>query len=530
MAETCLPMIMRLRILPFFLLILCLSTRAIAQNNLTREITTGRIDHQRIGVVLQKIAAKGQFTFAYNNQTIPADSLISMTDFNGTIYSFLSHTLGPDYEFKEVPGYIVLRHAPNKLMLNATLDDAKDQQLTIRGQVFNVCDMRPVKQVSIYEKNQLVSTLTDDQGQFELKLKNQSEAIVLTATKENFRDTTLLFLREVKVNSKKKKSYKYYPDEAVNKLGKGFSRLFISSKQRIQNLNLGGFFAFSPYQVSLTPGLSSHGMYSSQVVDHFSLNLFGGYTAGVQGVEMAGLFNIDRWDVSFLQAGGLFNIVGGNMGGIQVAGIYNQVLSKANGLQVAGIANSADEVKGVQVAGLFNVAKKVKGFQIAGLFNVADSSDYPVALVNFIKNGRKSLSLSYDELRYAHIDFRSGGRVLYGLTGAGYGFDHTNKYAFDIGFGAHLVNQRLFTLDGEYGYEALTDFKKDPDQVSSFRLLAGLKLNKRIVLFAGPDINIASYQADDPLDLHGWPVHKYVSGNSINNIYAGITGGLQFTW
>src|ERR1700748_3002964 len=112
---------MRLRILCFCLLMLCLIAQAIAQSNLNKEITINRIDHQRIGSILKKIAAKGQFTFAYNNQTIPADSLISMNDFNGTIYSFLSNTFGPDYEFKEVPGYIVLRHAPNKLMFNATV-------------------------------------------------------------------------------------------------------------------------------------------------------------------------------------------------------------------------------------------------------------------------------------------------------------------------------------------------------------------------------------------------------------------------
>src|ERR1700744_2088556 len=148
---------MRLRILFFCIPIICLTAQAIAQSNLTKQITIDKIDHQQIGTVLKKIAVKGQFTFAYNNQTIPADSLISMGDFNGTIYSFLSNTLGPDYEFKEVPGYIVLRHTPNKLMFNATIDEVKDQQLTIKGQVFDVSNMQPVKQVSVYERNQLVS-------------------------------------------------------------------------------------------------------------------------------------------------------------------------------------------------------------------------------------------------------------------------------------------------------------------------------------------------------------------------------------
>ncbi|WP_214072739.1 hypothetical protein [Mucilaginibacter sp. dw_454] len=540
-------MIIRLRIFFFCLSFIILSTRVSAQNYLTGQVTIGRIEHQRIGAVLKKISNNAQFTFAYNNQTIPADSLISITAFNGTIYSFLSYTLGPDYEFKEVPGYIVLRHAPNKMVLNAAVDQVKDQEVTIRGQVINAAGLRPLRQVSIYEKDQLVSTLTDDQGRFELSLKNQNGPILLTASKENYRDTSLYFLQEVKVNSKKKKRYyKYYPDQAVNKLGRGFARFFIGSKQQIQSMNLGGFFAFSPYQVSLTPGLSSHGMYSGQVVDHFSLNVLGGYTAGVQGTEVAGLFNVNRWDVSSFQAAGLFNLVGGNMHGVQVGGVYNQVIGQAkgfhvaglynqisgkvSGFQVAGLANSTGDVNGLQVAGLLNVAKKVKGVQLAGLFNVADSSDYPVALINFIKNGRKSLSVSYDETQYIHVDYRSGGRVLYSLIGAGYNPGEPNRCAFDIGFGAHLINQHQFTLDGEYAYAALADFKKDPDQISSFRLLAGLKLSKRIQLFAGPEISTASYPASNPLDLHGWPVHTFIGKTDINNVYAGVTGGLQLTW
>ncbi len=521
---------MRSLLFTFFLLSICFSIPTLAQNNLFRKITVDRINNQRIGSVLQKVAVNGQFTFAYNNKAIPADSLISISGFNGTIYSFLSNTLGPDYEFKEVPGYIILRHAPAKMLMNAAIDDSKDQQVTIRGQVFDASDKSPVKQVSIYEKNQLISTLTDEQGGFQLTLNNQNGPIVLTATKENYRDTSLLFLKEVKVNSKKKKRYKYHPVETVDKLGKGFEKLFIGSKQRIQNMNLGGFFAFSPYQVSLTPGLSSHGMYSSQVANNVSINMLGGYTAGAQGVELGGLFNIDRWDAGFLQAAGLFNTVGGKMHGIQIAGLFNKVLDTASGIQIAGISNYAEEVKGLQFAGLFNVAKKVKGIQLAGLVNVADSSDYPIALINFVKNGHRSLSVSYDELHYMHLDFRSGGRVLYGLIGGGYSVDYPGRYAFDIGFGAYLLHLSSFTLDGEYGYEALTGFKNSPDQISSFRLLAGVNLNSKLRLFVGPSINLASYTASQPLAIHGWQAHTYGSGDNVNTIYAGLSGGLQFIW
>ena len=54
------------------------------------------------------------------------------------------------------------------------------------------------------------------------------------------------------------------------------------------------FFETRPFQVSLVPGLGSHGKMSGQVVNNFSLNVFGGYTAGTNGSELGGLFNIDK--------------------------------------------------------------------------------------------------------------------------------------------------------------------------------------------------------------------------------------------
>ena len=37
--------------------------------------------------------------------------------------------------------------------------------------------------------------------------------------------------------------------------------------------------------------------------------MFGGYTAGVNGLEIGGLFNLNKKDVRYVQAAGLFNIV-----------------------------------------------------------------------------------------------------------------------------------------------------------------------------------------------------------------------------
>jgi len=562
-----------------------------AQSNLMRVVALNDVNHQQIGTLLKKISGGGNFNFVYNNQTIPADSVISVTGYHGTIYNFLNNVLGPDYEFKEVPGYIVLRHAPRKLLLAAEVDNDPGKPLTVRGHVSDAADGRRLGHVSIFEKNLLVSTLTDEQGDFALKLNSWSGAVLLTATKENYRDTSLFILQDVNVISKAtNKHYQYYPEgeQTGGRLRRSFAHLFISSKQMIQNLNLGGFFAFSPYQISLVPGISSHGMYNSQVIDNVSLNVMGGYTAGIKVVELGGVFNINRSNVGFVQMAGVFNVVGGNTKGVQGAGIYNQVLNNASGVQVAGVANKvkaikglqaagiinrADSASGVQVAGLYNrantfngaqfaglinhtqngngvqlaglansskievsmqvagianIASKVTGLQFAGLFNVADTSDYPLAFINFIKTGRKSLAISTDQFLFTHVDFRSGGRVLYGIIGGGYKFSNDQaKYAIELGYGAHIVNNTHFTLDAEYGYQVAVGQKNKSWQSSSFKLLPGFKLNHTLQLFAGPSINYASFNRDNNLDVPFWVLHRATNIDNIDVLHIGITGGLQ---
>src|SRR3546814_17573647 len=82
--------------------------------------------------------------------------------------------------------------------------------------------------------------------------------------------------------------------------------------------------------------------------------------------------------------------------------------------------NKAEDVNGSQFAGVVNIAKKVKGLQFAGILNIADSSDYPVAILNFIKNGEKYIGISPDETMHMLASFRSVGRVLYGIMEIGY--------------------------------------------------------------------------------------------------------------
>jgi hypothetical protein len=192
--------------------------------------------------------------------------------------------------------------------------------------------------------------------------------------------------------------------------------------------------------------------------------------------------------------------------------------------------NKGRDVSGLQLTSFMNTAKKVKGVQF-GLINLADSSDYPIGIVNFIKNGEKSIGIGTDESLFTHADLRSGGRVLYGLLGVGYkpGSEKI-KYSLDLGFGAHLINHKKFFLNAEYAAALITDLDKKLYQTNSFRLLPGYKVNKHWGLFAGPSINLTSTDPGDDVKIHGWVLGRSVTDNHINTTSAGITGGVQYVW
>lgn len=112
-----------------------------------------------------------------------------------------------------------------------------------------------------------------------------------------------------------------------------------------------------PAQVSLLGPLGSNGLRAGQTVNHVSINLLGGYAAGVEGFEAGGLVNVDRDTVAGVQLAGLANVVGRHLNGFQAAGLANVLGGPGRGVQAAGLLNLATRpVAGAQLAGLFNYA------------------------------------------------------------------------------------------------------------------------------------------------------------------------------
>ena len=282
--------------------------------------------------------------------------------------------------------------------------------------------------------------------------------------------------------------------------------------------------------------------------------LFAGFLntyRSAKGPQFAGFANLAQGEVRGAQFSGFLNATGGDMNGVQFAGFTN-IARNLNGNQFAGFANVAKrisasqfsgfinvakDVNGSQFAGFINVAKKVKGAQIAGFINIAETSDCPIGIINIIKNGEKSVASTIDESQTAMLTFRSGGKHLYGIIGAGYNFKNEDEvYAFEAGFGAHFFHSQYFRLNLELTQTTLESFKYGEYFKSTLRMLPAVKVAPWLEIFGGPSFNfvttntaegLALHPANEKLVLHTW---QSEGSDFRQSLHIGYQAGLQFVF
>lgn len=340
------------------------TTVANAQSLLDKKISVNYHDI-KLEQVLDTIARNQGFFFSYNSTIVPADSMVTISVENKTVRQVLDYMFRGAYEYKEIEKHIIIRRP-----------DA-GQYWYISGTVTDGVTGERLRDVSVFESNQLVASLTNEQGYFKLRMKDRIPSVSLNISKSWYSDTAVIIKpgvdQQVNVSIRPKPieldSVVIGSNDRVESTWWG--KLFLSSKQRVQSINLNKFFVDVPFQASIIPGVGSHGKMGGQVNNVFSLNLFGGYSSGVEGLEVGSLFNVVKHDVKYVQVGGLVNIVGGRVTGVQAAGLHNNVLDTVVGVQAAGISNVVKgSVKGIQAAGIYNLAiGSIKGIQASGIIN-----------------------------------------------------------------------------------------------------------------------------------------------------------------
>ena len=290
-----------------------------------------------------------------------------------------------------------------------------------------------------------------------------------------------------------------------------------------------------PAHIGIIYPISTNGVHAGKVSNRFSLHAIAGLSRGERGVALAGFALVVRDSATGLQASGFLNRIGsahgvqlagfanstGTQHGFCAAGFANISRDSADG-QVAGFINKAREAR-FQAAGFINIARKVRGVQLAGLINIADTSDCPIGLINIVRNGERSVSLSTDETLTSLISFRSGGRKLYGIIGGGYnGKTGKTLYAWEAGLGAHFYIGSAFRINTEIATIGLTDFKNGLSSRQTLRVLPAVHLSRHTEFFVGPTFNhVDSRQAIDG----GLVTHYIWSRNESNQRTQGLFFG-----
>lgn len=315
---------------------------------------------------LDKIAEKAACRFSYKSDILPAQERFSIVAVEMSVKQVLDELFQGRYHYSEKSSYIIIH-------------PGGERQFVVSGFVRNGRTGELLPNVTVYEDQILASAMTNEKGYFRLPIKNRRnlKSVSIIARKEAFTesyaalsagrdhqlDISIVPDTEIRLNdvwiSNRKES------------GSAFARFLLSSRQKMQSLNIGDFLASRPVQTSIVPGLGTHRLMGAQVVNHFSLNWVGGYTAGVNGAELGGAFNINRGDVRYFQAAGVFNSSNSSMSGFQSAGVFNWTGDTAAGFQAAGVFNFVGgDMNGFQTAGILNQNRGVmRGFQSAGIAN-----------------------------------------------------------------------------------------------------------------------------------------------------------------
>lgn len=549
-----------MRQLFLFAALLGWATLADAQTLLNKTVSV-HANHQPLASVLENIGRQGNFHFSYVREFIHDDSLVTIRATNKTVKQVLDQLFQGTCQYKEISDQLILQRAP------------REKWFVVSGHVTDATSGSPISNASVYERMQLISTLTNEQGYFRLRLKEQPTVTSITISKDLYKDTIMYinsgFDQDISATIKSAAPIQLTVVD-VNQhshveqtwLGK----FFLSSRQRVQSLNISDFFTNQPYQTSIIPGAGTHGKLGSQVINKGSFNIIGGYTAGLNGVEFAGIFNIDQKDVRYVQVAGVFNVVGGTVRGVETAGLYNQGMDSLSGLQVGGIANmlkkgftgvqlagisnktggrgtgmqiagitnrqtgpfkglqvagianrSADTVGGLQVAGIINYAHQLQGVQI-GLVNMADSSNgYSIGLLNIVRHGGYNRLLIYNnELMHVNLAYKSGNRKLYTLITAGMRLDHKGQiYSLGGGLGHAFRLNTQMDLNTEYIYEILHIGHWTDNQLNRLQLTCQYRVNKYLSIYGGPSA-VIFYKSEnyDPPAGFTLPHALFSMGNS----------------
>lgn len=350
-------------------------------------------ENEKLETALHKISRQAGFTFSYNSKLIDGDKVINQNFTTKTVREVLDNLFDGTIQYKTRGKYLILIKAPKT--------DSDDQKV-LTGYILDESTGKRLKNVSVYDPISLSSTVTDSYGYFRLEVDRPSgEEVKLAVSKLNYSDTIVAVSPDrqqlLNIPLKEHADKVNILADSVRQKIKRFWNTKVLTPQAVNMENIQDTL-HRKIQVSAFPFVGTNHKLSGNVINDYSYNIYGGYSLGVEKLEIGGLFNIVRGDVNGVQFAGIFNSVGGKMKFLQMAGLFNMNRDSVNGYQLAGMINlngnssskfsaaglmnlTYRDSRGVHLAGLGNgTIGKQEGPHIAGLFNFSTKDTYPLQL------------------------------------------------------------------------------------------------------------------------------------------------------
>ena len=361
------------------ILIFSLYAEVAAQQAVLKKRLSFEADNQRLEDVLLNLAEAGGFSFAYNPDMLPVDSLVSLNVENTSLKILLNQLLGRQLEYK-ISGNLLVILKTKYSGDRHTETAAGKKNYTIDGYLQNAYTGEYVGQTTVFDVGGLRSTTTDSAGYFSLEIPAKEEVIAIGVASNKFEETAVVL-----INRDQNLNIPVIPLKGINdrpQSGTGDGSAMVNKLKVVRfvapasDLEQSGSLYVKNYrfaQASFVPFVGTNLKMSGTVENKLSLNVLAGYNGATRGLELGGLMNINRFHSHGAQIAGIGNVVGTETGGVQFAGIFNTNFGTVRGLQVAGINNLVlDSLRGVQVAGINNtITGSTDGVQVAGINNLA---------------------------------------------------------------------------------------------------------------------------------------------------------------
>jgi len=367
-------------------------------NHLNKKISIS-VSEVTLEELLILISQSGNFNFSYNSDVVTSDSLVSIKVRNTTVENTLNQLFANTVRYKVVNDHIIL--LSNKQVSKPQRQTRKTMNsigYTISGYVIDANTGQTLQNATIYEVDGRISAITNSQGFYMMILPSDRQLKGLNYCRYDYLDS-IVFVRpqgsmQLDISLKPRQT-------AIQKIQRKTTVL----EQDLESRNLVTWLVSdeavmtaknitiperTAMQISLLPFLGSDAQVSGTKTNNISLNIFAGYTGGVDGVELGGMVNIVQNNVKGAQLAGFGNIVGKDTRGAQLAGFFNINNGTVTGAQIAGFQNTLNgEMHGAQLSGFNNITtQNVDGIQATGFVNIAFKDVNMAQLSGFVNYGR----------------------------------------------------------------------------------------------------------------------------------------------